>query len=171
MPDADPCLNTASIIVLHPSAAELLCVRHPSVGKWMFPGGKVEQGEPPHRAALREVCEETGLAITLSELCDLPRWAQDGNLRLPQPFAVMQERLPDHSATYIDFIFVGVSDMAVLTLDREITEAGWFDPSTLASLDTSFPIRQLADYVIARQCEIRAAARPDIARLPPSQRL
>jgi len=166
MPDANPRSNTASIIVLHPSAAELLCVRHPSVGKWMFPGGKVEQAEPPHHAALREVREETGLAITLSELCDLPRWVQNGNLRLPQPVAIMQERLPDHSATYIDFIFVGVSDTAILTLDREITEAGWFDPSTLASLDTSFPIRQLADYAIARRDEIRASARSDIARLP-----
>ncbi len=32
-------------------------------GKWSFPGGGVEPGEPPERAAHRELLEETGLRI------------------------------------------------------------------------------------------------------------
>jgi 8-oxo-dGTP diphosphatase len=32
-------------------------------GKWSFPGGGVELGEPPERAAHRELLEETGLRI------------------------------------------------------------------------------------------------------------
>lgn len=35
---------------------------------WEFPGGVVEQGEPPARAGMREVAEEVGL-----ELADVPR--------------------------------------------------------------------------------------------------
>lgn len=32
-------------------------------GKWEFPGGKIETGETPAEAAVRETLEETGLAV------------------------------------------------------------------------------------------------------------
>ncbi|KAL1524621.1 hypothetical protein AB1Y20_019510 [Prymnesium parvum] len=35
--------------------------RPPDVGRWSLPGGKVERGEATMRAAMRELCEETGL--------------------------------------------------------------------------------------------------------------
>lgn len=33
-----------------------------NAGKWELPGGRLEDGESPHTAALREFCEETGIA-------------------------------------------------------------------------------------------------------------
>lgn len=41
---------------------------HPAHGKWTFPGGYVEWGEPVERAAIRETLEETGLSVDLAGL-------------------------------------------------------------------------------------------------------
>ena len=41
---------------------------HPAFGKWTFPGGYVDWGEPVHAAAVRETLEETGLTVELGGL-------------------------------------------------------------------------------------------------------
>lgn len=149
---------TASIIVVHPTAPELLCVRHPSFGAWMFPGGRVEPEEAPHIAALREITEEVGLGVTLADLSDLPRWSFDGNSRLPHPIAIIEERLPgghDPSRFYVDIVYVGVAIDARLSLRGEVSEAGWFDRRALRQLRTSFPIQELAMQVFDRLGDLR----------------
>ena len=159
MTDAEFRGNTASLIVLHPEMAKLLCVRHPSFGQWMFPGGKIEPNEAPDEAAVREVIEEVGLRVMLTDLSDLPRWHRHGNLRLPQPLAVIREQLPQGETTYVDFVYVGVSRTATLSLRREVHEAGWFDLAELERLDTSFPIKEMAATVLERSEKMRACAR------------
>lgn len=41
---------------------------HPAYGKWTFPGGYVDWGEPVEMAAVRETHEETGLRVELDGL-------------------------------------------------------------------------------------------------------
>jgi mutator protein MutT len=41
---------------------------NPSLGKWTFPGGFVDWGEPVDAAAVRETWEETGLRVALRGL-------------------------------------------------------------------------------------------------------
>jgi ADP-ribose pyrophosphatase YjhB (NUDIX family) len=43
----------------------------PSAGAWSLPGGHIEPGETAAAAALREVREETGLAVELVGLADV----------------------------------------------------------------------------------------------------
>jgi ADP-ribose pyrophosphatase YjhB (NUDIX family) len=57
--------------VVRDGDGRLLLVRRgrpPSVGLWSVPGGRVEPGETPAEAALREVREETGLDVVIGDL-------------------------------------------------------------------------------------------------------
>jgi 8-oxo-dGTP diphosphatase len=42
--------------------------REPAAGRWSVPGGRVERGETLAAAVVREVAEETGLAVACGEL-------------------------------------------------------------------------------------------------------
>ncbi|HSC96201.1 MAG TPA: NUDIX domain-containing protein, partial [Burkholderiales bacterium] len=59
-------IEVAAAVVQRPDGAFLLAQRPPGkvyAGYWEFPGGKVEHGEPPHRALARELHEELGIDI------------------------------------------------------------------------------------------------------------
>jgi 8-oxo-dGTP diphosphatase len=45
--------------------------KEPGLGKWAFPGGKVQWGETTAEAALRELQEESGLSATIGPMLGL----------------------------------------------------------------------------------------------------
>ncbi len=43
----------------------------PQSGRWALPAGYVDYGEAPREAAVREVCEETGMTVRITRLIDV----------------------------------------------------------------------------------------------------
>jgi 8-oxo-dGTP diphosphatase len=68
--------------VLLDDAGRLLLIRRahePGRGRWSVPGGRVEGGETDQQAVIREVAEETGLAVEVTRwLGDVQRDGPDG---------------------------------------------------------------------------------------------
>jgi 8-oxo-dGTP pyrophosphatase MutT (NUDIX family) len=56
---------TASCLAIHPIDASMVVLWHKKIGRWLQPGGHVEDSdESVADASLRELCEETGATAT-----------------------------------------------------------------------------------------------------------
>lgn len=63
--DGDPVHVTGSAIIV--GERGVILHKHRRLGIWLQTGGHIDPGETPAEAAVRESCEETGLAVTLVE--------------------------------------------------------------------------------------------------------
>jgi len=88
----------------------------PAALTWSVPGGKCEPGESPAAACVREVGEETGLAV------EVIRWA--GRVHRPAPGG---------SQFVIDDFLCGVVG-GTLRAGDDAAEAGWFDLAAMTGL-------------------------------------
>jgi len=69
-----PLLLVAACVLLDSEGRILIAKRPPGrslAGLWEFPGGKVEQGESPEHALVRELAEELGIDIAAADLAPL----------------------------------------------------------------------------------------------------
>ena len=63
---AKPCILVVAAALIDPDGRVLIAQRPPGkdmAGLWEFPGGKVETGETPETALIRELGEELGIAV------------------------------------------------------------------------------------------------------------
>ncbi|MDE2861388.1 MAG: NUDIX domain-containing protein [Chloroflexota bacterium] len=95
---------TATAFVVHNGSVALHW--HPKVGAWLPPGGHIEDNENPVQAVLREVEEETGLAVDLvATTAPLDLGSQE---QVEPPFTIVIEDINDPEKGYhqhIDLIY------------------------------------------------------------------
>ncbi|MEV6066856.1 NUDIX hydrolase [Nocardia sp. NPDC052001] len=110
--------------------AVLLIRRAPGVflaGRWELPGGGIEPGERPEQAAVREVCEETGLTVTVTRERAEHSWMD-----------VAGRPLRIHARVYE----VAETGSGPVTLNpEEHDDHAWFTPEQAAALDLAAHFR------------------------------
>jgi ADP-ribose pyrophosphatase YjhB (NUDIX family) len=67
----DPKLAACTAFMLDGGIVLLRRAHAPEKGKWVFPGGFVNRGEPVHAAAVRETREEVNLRVGLTGILDV----------------------------------------------------------------------------------------------------
>jgi ADP-ribose pyrophosphatase YjhB (NUDIX family) len=105
----------------------LLCRRdlEPGRGRWSFPSGYVDAGEPVLAAARREVLEETGLDVEVGRLVGV----YDS---------------PNRPVVYV--VYAGRVLGGELRAREEVQAVGYFDPAALPELAFEHDGRILADW-------------------------
>ena len=122
----DPKLAVA--VVIEREGRILLGRRGPGTrepGKWSFPAGFVERGEPVEEAAVREVREEVGLAVTLGPLIGLYSSAGE---------------------TVVLAVYAAAEVTGEVGAGDDLVEVGWFLPDALPDLAFPHDRRIVADW-------------------------
>jgi 8-oxo-dGTP pyrophosphatase MutT (NUDIX family) len=130
---------TVAVFVVH--AERVLMHYHRKLGKWLPPGGHIEDSELPDTAALREVLEETGTRVRLVGPHGLPP-AAGVPQQLVIPAGVQVEDIyPGHQ--HIDLVYFAIpdpDDPRAAEVDPRLAESdrvAWYSPPELAALGAS----------------------------------
>lgn len=123
MEPAEPVVRIRCVgAIIHDLDGRLLLVRRanpPAAGTWSLPGGRVEQGEDDDAAVVREVLEETGLAVEVGA------------------FVGSVQRLAPAGGLYEIRDFACTVRGGHLAAGDDASAAQWFSADDLASASTS----------------------------------
>ena len=138
---------TVAVFVVHDQ--RVLLHYHRKLGKWLPPGGHVEDNELPDTAALREVLEETGIRARLVGPYGLDGLHLDEPVQLVVPAGVQIERIyPGHE--HIDLVYFArpePDDVRAAEVDPRLAESdrvAWYAVEDLAELGATEEIQSWA---------------------------
>lgn len=94
---------------------------------WQFPGGKIESGETPGQAAVREAREETGLLV--------------------EAVRVLGARLHPQTGRHIHYVACKAVSVTGMTDSREVLDFAWADAGELAERIPGGIYRPVQDYL------------------------
>jgi ADP-ribose pyrophosphatase YjhB (NUDIX family) len=134
---SQPLLAVSAAIVREGKVLIVRRARKPALGLYTLPGGVVEAGELLHDALIREVREETGLAIEPVELVGHREViVRDPEDRTERHFVILS-----FAARWLS----GEAD-----LNEELDDARWLAPAELAGLSTTEGLAEIVDVALAR---------------------
>jgi len=150
--------QTASVFVFRrlPGGWRIGLIRHPRFRRMMIPGGHVEPEESAPEAALREVAEETGLAVTLVSPPAAPVPPGYRARRVAPPWWIAEYRVPadnhlDVAHVHVDHLYVALADGTEpgRAPGAAAHPFGWYAAGDLAGLDMFDDARVLALSLLA----------------------
>jgi 8-oxo-dGTP pyrophosphatase MutT (NUDIX family) len=114
-----------SAVVLRDDQGRILVVRKRGTTRYMLPGGKIETGETPAQAAIRELHEEVGAVLDTEQLHFLGDWIT----------AAANE--PNHSVHGYIFEHPLIEGLAVRA---EIEDLLWLHPDDMTQRNDLAPL-------------------------------
>lgn len=136
----------AVMMVYSPDRARMLLLRQPPGFGWGLPAGLLDRGERPEQAAVRELHEETGIALTQADISPAA------------PSAVIHTR-----GRWVDTVFVAEVDPEQVELrvdGAEVWEAQWWPVDAMPPI-TVAASRLLAHYGLGPYADYPETARID----------
>jgi 8-oxo-dGTP pyrophosphatase MutT (NUDIX family) len=125
-----------SVAVYARRGDRVLVIEHRRLKTWLPIGGELEAGETPLEAAVRGLCEETGLAGAFVPL----RGALDG---VPPGLIGYEEHQAGAKGLHMNFVFVArVADGADVVPNDEFGAWRWGDRAELDRLESPLNVRQ-----------------------------
>jgi ADP-ribose pyrophosphatase YjhB (NUDIX family) len=143
-----PCKLAVAAIVSDDAGHLLLCQLPQGRPLWGLPGGRIRDGESPIRAVIRDVREETGAEIEVSELVGLYQLTGGGGL-------------PDVAVHVFRGRWHG-GEVAV-NAPGKIVRLCWHEPDALPEPLTATTRAALADAVAGRSGVVKLVSR-DVTR-------
>ena len=149
---------TSSVFVFRrlPGGWRIGLIRHPRFGRMMIPGGHVEPEESPAEAAVREVAEETGLAVTLVSPPAAPVPRGYRARRVTPPWWIAEYQVPadnhlDVAHVHVDHLYIALADGAApgRAPGAAAHPFGWYAAADLAGLEMFDDARVLALSLLA----------------------
>ena len=141
-----PCTSVVAAVISDDAGRLLLCQLRLGHELWSLPGGKIRNGESPVHAVIRDVREETGTDVEITDLVGM--YCLTG--------AGCGESLPDA----IVHVFRGrVHGEVAVNAPGRITRLSWHDPDTLPASLTASTRAALADAVAGRSGILRDVQR------------
>lgn len=106
---------------------QVLLVAHRGLGKWLPPGGHIEDYETPDEALMREVAEEIDIPVRLISPKDT-RGDDAGVHSLYMPCHIQVEKIDDRHQ-HIDLVYFCEAVENKISLEEsELSAARWFSP-------------------------------------------
>ena len=136
---------TATAFVID-SKKRVLLLWHKRLGRWMPPGGHVDENETPEDTAKRECKEETNLDVEIigEDHDDLFAMNPHEGRMLKKPIALLLENIPasqernEPAHQHMDFLYLArpLDETQLLTLaEDEAHELKWFTREDIEALD------------------------------------
>ena len=131
---------TCDAVIFDSTRQGVLLTRRADNGQWCLPGGRMDPGEDAAECCLREVLEETGLAVKICRLIGLYSTPHriteyaDGNLMHGLSLLFETERISGE-----------------ISITDETTEVGYFSPEQMKSMDLMEPFYERVADALAGQ--------------------
>ena len=131
---------TCDAVIFDSTRQSVLLTRRADNGQWCLPGGRMDPGEDAAECCVREVLEETGLAVKICRLIGvystphrITEYA-DGNLMQGLSLLFEAERISGE-----------------ICITDETTEVGYFSPEQMKSMDLMEPFYERVADALAGQ--------------------